>query len=55
MFKNITQVVRGDIIIDSGNRTTVSKLEVSPEGCRHSTHVNEKDCYTNAADVRIQD
>lgn len=53
MFINITQVVPGDIILDGSNRTTVSKVDTKI--CRQKTHINEKDCYENFIDVRVQD
>lgn len=56
MFKNITAVVNGDVILEpQGGRTTVTKVEVSPEGCRTRTHINSKDCYENFTEVRVQD
>lgn len=56
MYKNITDVVIGDIIQEpQGGRTTVTKVEVSPDGCKTKTHINGKDCYENFTDVRVQD
>lgn len=55
MFQNITAVQVGDIILESGGgRTTVTKVEVSPDGCKTKTHINGKDCYENFSDVRVQ-
>ena len=53
MFKFISDVVVGDIIIENGNRTTVTKVDFV--SCMHKTHINDKDCYENAAQVRVQD
>lgn len=55
MFKSIADVIPGDIIIDSGNRTTVRKVEVSPNSCRNKVHINEADCYEGFTTVRVQD
>lgn len=54
MFKNITEVKFGDVIIEpTGGRTTVTKVET--DVCKHKTHINGKDCYENFTDVRVQD
>lgn len=55
MYRNIQDVRPGDVILDGGNRTTVVKHEVNPAGCRFKVHVNDKDCYDGAADVRVQE
>lgn len=45
----------GDTILETGNRTEVRKVEVSPAGCRNKVHINEKDCYEGFTEVRVQD
>lgn len=54
----ITDVQVGDIIIEGSgreqSRTKVTKVERSPNSCIGKTHINEKDCYENFADVRVQ-
>lgn len=52
--KNITDVQIGDVILEGGNRTTVTKVEVSPDGCKTKTHINGKDCWENFSDVFVQ-
>lgn len=53
MFKNITEVDLGDIILDNGGRTTVTKIDRNV--CMHKVHINEKDCYEEFASVKVQD
>lgn len=55
MFKNIADVQVGDTILDGGNRTQVTKIEIGPGGCRHKVHINQKDCYEGFTEVRVQD
>lgn len=56
MYKNITKVAPGDIILEpGGGRTLITKVEVSPDGCLDKTHINNKDCYENFSDVRLQE
>lgn len=54
MLKNITEVQIGDVILEGGNRTTVTQVVVGPEGCKTKTHINNKDCYENFTDVMVQ-
>lgn len=54
-IKSIIEVVPGDVIIDGGNRTTVTKVEVFPPGCSSKVHINDKDCYESFIEVRVQD
>lgn len=53
MHKSITDIRVGDIILDGGNRTTVVKID--REICKHKTHINDKDCWENFSEVRVQD
>ena len=53
MIKNITEVIPGDIILNNGSRTTVTKVE--RYRCLHKVHINEKDCYEEFTAVRVQD
>lgn len=53
MYKFIYEVKPGDIILEGGNRTTVTQVDT--EICKHHTHINGKDCYDNAVEVRVQD
>lgn len=53
MYKNIAEVRTGDVIIDGSNRTTVSKVDL--EICKNKVHINEKDCYENFVEVRVQE
>lgn len=53
MYKFVYEVRPGDIIIEGNNRTTV--IEVDTAICRLHTHINGKDCYDNATQVRLQD
>lgn len=53
MYKNITEVVPGDIILENSNRTTVTKVDLF--SCKNKVHINDKDCYEAATDVRVQD
>lgn len=55
MFKNIADVIPGDVILEGGNRTEVKKVEVSPPGCKTKVHINSKDCWEIMTDVRVQD
>lgn len=55
MYKIISDVLPGDIIIEGGNRTTVTKVEISPNSCKNKVHINEKDCWEGASEVRVQD
>ena len=54
LFKLISDVQPGDIILEGGNRTTVTKVEVAPPGCRGKVHINSKDCYESFTEVRVQ-
>lgn len=53
MFKNIAEVVAGDVIIDKSNRTAV--ISVDTEICKHKVHINGKDCYEAFTDVQVQE
>lgn len=53
MFVNITEVIPGDVILEGG-RTEVKKVDVNPVGCRNKVHINERDCYEQFTDVRIE-
>jgi hypothetical protein len=55
MFKLITEVKPGDIIIESSNRTTVKMVEECQSSRGTKTHINEKDCWENFSEVRVQD
>jgi hypothetical protein len=50
-------LVSGMVIIDrteKGKREiAVTRVVVSPEGCRHSVHVNNSLCYGKSADVTV--
>lgn len=52
MFKFITEIQSGDIIIEGPNRTTVKKVDT--ETCKNKVHINDKDCYEAMAEVRVQ-
>lgn len=53
MYKNIADVLKGDVIIEGSNRTTVTKVDT--EICKNKVHINDKDCYEGFAEVRVQD
>lgn len=53
VFKNIAEVVVGDVIIEGGNRTTVTKVDTT--ACMHKVHINDKYCYEGFTEVRVQD
>ncbi len=52
MFKNIAEVVVGDVIVEGRNLTTVTAVDA--EICKHKVHINGKDCYEAFADVQVQ-
>lgn len=51
MFKQITQVVPGDVILDGGGRMKVVKVEHGV--CMHKIHINGNACYERFAEVRV--
>lgn len=55
MFRSIAKVEKGDVILDGGSRTTVAKVEPCPSSKGTKTHINEKDCWENFTEVRVQD
>lgn len=55
MYKLITEVLVGETILDGGNRTKVTKVDISPNSCKSKVHINDKDCYEAATEVRVQD
>jgi hypothetical protein len=55
VIKNITDLMPSDVILHGGNRTAVKKVSVSPDGCRHKTHINDSDCYENFTDVMVKE
>lgn len=55
MFKLITEVEPGDVIIEGPNRTTVKKVEIAPGSCKNKVHINEKECWERYTEVRVQD
>lgn len=54
MYKVITDVIPGDIILEGG-RTEVKKVDLFPGSCKTKVHINEKDCYEQFSEVRVQD
>ena len=54
MYKLITDVRPGETILEEGGGRTAVK-QVDTETCKNKTHINEKDCYENFAEVRVQD
>lgn len=54
MHKLLIDVVPGDVILEGGGRTTVTKVEHSPNSCKNKTHINEKDCWESFTEVRVQ-
>lgn len=52
-FKSIIDVQVGDVIVDSGNRTTVTKTEFGPRSCKGKVHINERECYEGFAEVKV--
>ena len=53
MLKNITEVVPGDVILEGPNRTNVEKVDLT--SCMHKVHINDKFCFEDSAEVRVQD
>lgn len=53
MYKFIYEVKPGDTIVEGGSSTKV--VTVDTEICKHHTHINDKDCYDNAAEVFVKD
>lgn len=55
----ISEVQVGDVILEGSgreqSRTKVAKVEAAPNSCVGKTHINEKDCYENFTEVRVQD
>ena len=48
---SILDVRKGDVIVEKSNRTTVRKID--KERCLHHVHINDRDCYSNQAEVVI--
>ncbi len=53
MHKFIFDVKVGDVILEGGSTTKVTQVDT--EICKHHTHINGKDCYDNATEVRVKD
>lgn len=53
IYKNIADVVPGDVIIEGGNKTAVTKVDV--ERCKGKVHINDRDCYEGFTSVRVQE
>ena len=52
IYKSILDVRVGDVIVEGGNRTQVTKVD--QERCKNKVHINDKDCYESGAEVRVQ-
>lgn len=52
--KSISEIKNGDVILDGGNRTTVTKVEACQSSKGTKTHINNNGCWENSSEIRIQ-